>query len=557
MDIHSVPVPDKTETQSDWPTFPVGAQNSELAQYWLAAIIDSAEDAIISKTLDGRITSWNRGAERLFGYSPEEAIGQPVIMLIPPDHENEEPEILRRLRNGERIEHYETVRRRKNGELIDISLTVSPIQDSTGKIIGASKIARNITETKRNLVLLQQALHAAEEARREAERANRMKDDFLATISHELRTPLTAVMGWMRMLQDERLEASEISQALDIVNRNVKIQAQLVEDLLDISRIISGKMRLETRPLQLSPVINTAVESIVPAAEAKGIRLQIVTDLGVSSIMGDSNRLQQVLWNLLSNAVKFTPNGGRVQVLLEEIDGCVEVRVTDSGKGIGPEFLPCVFDRFAQEDSSNTRTHGGLGMGLAIVRYIVEMHGGTVQAKSEGEGKGATFIVAIPVMEKPVEEAPAIHADMHLQHESIAPHLPELDGLKLLVVDDEPDTCKMIETAFLKCGSVVRTADRPAGALAIIDEWQPDVIIADINMPATDGYQFIQSLRSRPPEKGGKTPAVALTAMTRIEDRAKALAAGFQMHVAKPVEILELRAIVASLASIVVKGSAL
>jgi PAS domain S-box-containing protein len=373
------------------------ANNPEWASYRLAAIVESADDAIVSKTLQGVITTWNKGAERLFGYTAEEAIGKHISILIPPDHLDEEPQILARLRQGEKIEHYETVRVRKDGQLLNISLTVSPIRAADGTIIGASKIARDITERKANELLLQRALAEAEQAKSEAEEANRLKDQFLSTISHELRTPLTAIMGWMTMIRSGQLEEPMVLKALEIIDRNIKAQAQMTEDLLDISRIVNGKMRIDLKPLNLSAVIHAAIDTILPTAKAKDIEIQKVINPGVGFVVGDFDRLQQVIWNLLSNAIKFTPGGGRIRIELKR-SGChVEVAVGDTGMGISTEFLPYIFDRFTQEDSSSTRAYGGLGMGLSIAKYIIELHGGTIKAFSAGEGQGAVFTIILPL----------------------------------------------------------------------------------------------------------------------------------------------------------------
>jgi PAS domain S-box-containing protein len=526
----------------------------EVAPYWLAAIVESAEDAIISKTLDSTITSWNRGAERVFGYTAEEVIGKSVTILIPPDHPDEEPSILARLRKGERIEHYETVRITKDGRLIDVSLTVSPIRDGSGRIIGASKIARDITDRKKAELRLQEALQAAEAARTQAERASRLKDEFLATVSHELRTPLTSMLGWVRMLRQGRLSETAAKNAIEVIDRNARSQAQLIEDLLDISRIVSGKMHFDIKPLELSPVVNAAVESLRPAADAKNISVRLIIDPSAGIVAGDYERLQQVVWNLLSNAVKFTPRGGHIEIQLLRDESNVQIIVTDNGKGIKPEFLPHAFDRFTQADSSTTRSFGGLGMGLAIVKSIIEMHGGTVEAFSKGEGTGATFKVSLPIT-----DANQVRLVRRAEAEAL-PELrsreypPELAGLRVMVVDDEMDTCEMVCTSLEQCGSDVRIVSSASEALAELDKWLPDVLIADISMPEVDGYELIRAVRERAPHAGGKIPAVALTAMARIEDRVKALNAGYQMHVPKPVELDELRAIVASLACIVTKN---
>lgn len=527
----------------------------EMDAYRLAAIVESADDAIISKTLDSVITSWNKGAERLFGYTPEEAIGQPVFILIPEDHHNEEPGILARLRRGEKIEHYETVRRHKDGRLLDISLTVSPILSADGTVIGASKIARDISERKRWEERLRLALKEAEEAKAQAEEASRLKDEFLSTISHELRTPLTAVMGWVTMLRSSQLTEANIKRALGAIDRNIKSQAQLIEDLLDISRIVNGKMRLDPKPLQLATVIHGAIESVMPAAQAKNIRLQVVLDPTVGSIIGDQDRLQQVIWNLLSNAIKFTPAGGRVQIQLDGSDTGVEISVTDTGIGIEPEFLPFVFDRFSQQDSSSTRNYSGLGMGLSIVKYITELHGGTVAAFSEGNGQGTTMRVKLSTGAMSQQLTLVEPIEVEVTKEVLPECASELSGLKILVVDDEPDTCEMVGVALEQCGAVVKTVNTAAQALDQIEAWHPDILISDINMPHADGYHLIRQIREREAKNQTEAPlpAVALTALARIEDRVKALAVGYHMHVAKPIELHELYSVVSSLASIIVR----
>jgi len=530
----------------------LGLHGAEIARYWLSAIIESAEDAIISKTLDGVIRSWNQGAEQVFGYTAQEVIGKPVSLIIPPEHPDEEPTILKRIIAGERVEHYETVRVRKDGQLIDVSLTVSPIRGANGEIIGASKIARDITEQKRTSARLVETLRQADESRKQAEEASRLKDDFLATISHELRTPLTAMIGWVRLLLGGKLSKPDTVKALQTIDRNAKSQAQLIEDLLDISRIVSGKMQLKNKVLMPSSVISGAVDAIRPAAEAKDIGLRLIIDPSAGPVLGDAGRLQQVVWNLVSNAVKFTPEGGRVEVRLEQVRSSVEIAVSDNGKGIKPEFLSMAFDRFSQADSSTTRVIGGLGLGLSVVKSIVELHGGTVRAVSQGENQGATFTVSLPIREEH-QSLPQVEPPIESLSDTALMCPPELVGLKILVVDDELDTCEMVSTAFEECDAEIKIATSAAEALGQMDEWTPHVLIADISMPEMDGYELIRQIRTRDPQEGGKIPAVALTAMVRIEDRTKALNAGYQMHVAKPVELGELCAVVASLAHVVIE----
>ena len=339
-------------------------------------------------------------------------IGTSIMRLIPPDRQAEELEILSRIRRGERFDHFETIRLAKDGRQLSVSITVSPIKDSAGHVIGASKVARDITERKNAEAALKKAMKEADaancerlllldserEARSRAERASRMKDEFLATLSHELRTPLNAVLGWAHILRIGKLRGDELMQGLDTIERNARVQAQIIEDLLDMSRIISGKVRLDVEQIDLPAVLNESIDTVRAAAEAKGIRLQAVVDPCAGPISGDADRLQQVFWNLLNNAIKFTPTGGQVQVLLERDNSRIEVSVIDTGEGIAPEFLPYVFDRFQQGDASTTRRHGGLGLGLAIVKQLVELHGGSVRVKSSGIGKGTTFTVRLPLI---------------------------------------------------------------------------------------------------------------------------------------------------------------
>ena len=523
-------------------------KSPELAPYWLAALIESADDAIISKTLDGIITSWNNGAQRIFGYTAEEAVGRSVTMLIPADHIDEEPAILARLRAGERIEHYETIRVTKDGRLIDISLTVSPIKGPNGRIVGASKIARDITEQRQARKALDEAYEAAKRARAEAEESSRLKEEFLATISHELRTPLSAILGWARMLRLGQLSPEDHAKALDTIERNARAQAQLIDDLLDVSRIVTGKLRMDVRPSDPSTFIDAAVEAVRPAAEAKGVRVQKVMDTGTISIPGDPVRLQQVVWNLLSNAIKFTPRGGRVQILSERVNSHLEIVVSDTGQGIPPDFLPHVFDRFRQADQKTSRQYGGMGLGLSIVRHLVELHGGTVRATSEGVGHGATFTVQLPI--SPVYQVDDSGGRVHPGARDLLPAneaTDRIDGMSVLVVDDEPDTRELLKQGLEYCGANVRLAGSAEEALKALKEEVPDVLISDIGMPGVDGYDLIKQIRNLQTEKGSRVAAIALTAYTRVEDRLQALRAGYDMHVPKPVELTELCAVAASL----------
>jgi PAS domain S-box-containing protein len=681
----------------------------------LAAIVDSSDDAIVSKDLNGTIKSWNKAAERMFGFTAEEAIGKSIRMVIPADRQAEEDEVLRRIRQGLSVEHFETIRQRKDGTQFPISLTVSPIRDKKGHLIGASKIARDITERRaaeqlaeranrqamflaqitealnrsldpdetlrtlvelavpqiadwsavdivrengnlerlaashvdpdklalvttlseqqrnvqspygpdnvlrtRNSVLLpsvtdemsavwaggdkhrldlvnQLALvsyicvpmisrerglgtiilamaesqrHYTDEDLRFAEDvasraalavenakayeqvrvANRLKDEFLATLSHELRTPLNAVLGYARMLRAGVVTAEKVPHALDVMERNATSLTQIVEDVLDVSRIISGKVRLQVQPVTLSKVASDAVATVQPAADAKGVRVNCIFDSKAAPVAGDPERLQQVIWNLVSNAVKFTPRNGRVQVQVIAVDSHVEVVVSDTGIGMPASFLPHIFERFRQAEGGTTRRHGGLGLGLAIARHIVEMHGGTIQAVSEGEGLGSTFRVRLPVLimhpEVP-QEGQRVHP--HASQSAPAIVLPDLSSFRVLVVDDDPDAVAMLREILETAGATIYSASSADEALDVITRHHPDAMISDLGMPGVDGFELIRRVREAKDPAVAAIPAAALTAYARSEDRAKALRSGFGLHLAKPVDPAELVAAVSAL----------
>jgi CheY-like chemotaxis protein len=377
-----------------------------------------------------------------------------------------------------------------------------------------------------------------------------MKDEFLATLSHELRTPLNAILGWSQLLKTGGKDSADFEQGIEVIDRNARAQTQIIEDLLDMSRIISGKVRLDVQRVDLAPVVAAAVDALKPTADAKGVRLHVVLDPRAGPVSGDPSRLQQVFWNLLSNAVKFTPRGGRVQVLLERVNSHLELSVIDTGEGISAEFLPFVFDRFRQSDASTTRQHGGLGLGLAIVKQLVELHGGSISAKSAGEGKGSTFTVALPmtVIQPDVVEPVAKRHPTAKGTPVSVEHCADIAGLKVLVVDDEPDARALMKRLLESCHAKVIVAASAQEAVERVQSERPDVIASDIGMPGEDGYSLIRRVRALPADQGGETPAMALTAYARGEDRVKALTAGFQYHVAKPIDPGELISLVASLA---------
>jgi signal transduction histidine kinase/ActR/RegA family two-component response regulator len=436
-------------------------------------------------------------------------------------------------------------------------------EDLAHRIALAVDNARLYREAQAAVIAREDALSLRDEllqrehaARQEAESANRAKDEFLATVSHELRTPLNAILGWAHMLRANRLDQATQSRALETIERNAKSQAQLIEDILDVSRIVTGKLRLDVRPVELAPVVEAAIDSVRPAADAKEIRIEAILDPRAGPVSGDANRLQQIVWNLVANAVKFTGKGGRVQVLLERVQSRVEIIVSDTGQGISEEFLPYVFERFRQADATSTRRYGGLGLGLAIVRHLAEMHGGVVTATSPGEGHGATFTVKLPVI--------AAHSD-DLISDRVHPaaggdigslSTPALDHVKVMVVDDEPDTREMLRVMVRQFGAEVKTCSSSAEALELLKEWKPDVIVSDIEMPDEDGYELIRKVRQEEAATGSRViPAVALTAYARVEDRLRALSAGYQMHLSKPAEPAELAIVIASLAGGVSRGT--
>ncbi|HEY6214642.1 MAG TPA: PAS domain S-box protein [Vicinamibacterales bacterium] len=680
----------------------------------LAAIVESSDDAIVSKDLDGTIRSWNPAAERMFGYTAGEAIGRPIFIIIPRDRHDEERTVLDRLRRGEKVDHFETVRCRKDGSCFPVSLTVSPLRSPDGEVVGASKIARDITDRRRaeeragranqralflgqmmealsksldyektlksiawlavptladwcavdvvqksgeierlavahvddrkielakqisrryedssspysaphvirtaTPVLLaditddmivaaakgdqerirltrqlglksyicvplvasgralgaltfvaaeshrrftdddlrfaedvaSRAAMAVENARsfRQLDEANRLKDEFLATLSHELRTPLNAILGYARMVRSGLIAPEKMAGALETIERNSTALTQMVDDLLDVSRIVSGKMRLAVQPVEVPVILQEAVQTVMPAAEAKRIKIHTVIDPLVSPIAGDPDRLRQIVWNLLSNAIKFTPKEGNVQVRLERINSSVEIVVSDTGVGMSADLLPHIFERFRQGEGGFSRQHSGLGLGLAIVRNLVEMHGGSIYASSDGPGTGSTFRVRLPVMI--VHQAPVEEKRVHSPQESKPriDNLPDLSGTRVLAVDDEPDALRLLAQILEAAGAQVITAASGAAALERIKTTRPDVMVTDLGMPLMDGFELIARVRRSDDATVREIPAAALTAYARSEDRAKTLQSGFEMHLAKPIDPVELASAVKAL----------
>jgi PAS domain S-box-containing protein len=684
----------------------------------LAAVVESSDDAIVTKDLTSIITSWNAAAERMFGYTAAEAIGQSVRILIPDELQSEEDTVLAKIRAGDKVDHYETIRQHKDGTRLSVSLTVSPIRNDKGVIIGASKVARDITERSRLLTvarehaenteklgevgavvastldreaILQKVTDIATELTRaefgaffyngtdpgsgdaymlytlsgasreafaqfphprataifgptfhgegpvrlddvtadprygksapyfgmppghlpvrsylavpvkglkgdvlgglffghaevgvfteqherlalgvaawasvalenarlyaDAQVANRMKDEFLAVLSHELRTPLNAIVGYSRLLRGGILPPDKAARGLETLERNATWLTQIVEDVLDVSRIVSGKLRLDVQPVELSLIVDNAIATVQPGADAKGIRIQTLIDPRVGPVSGDPGRLQQVIWNLMTNAVKFTPKNGRVQVRLERVNSHVEVVVSDTGSGIRADFLPYVFERFRQAEGGTTRKTGGLGLGLAIVRHIVEMHGGTVEASSAGEGQGATFRVRLPLMIVHPEAMQTRREHPRTERREPLTGLGDLHGIHVFAIDDEEDALQLLRVVLETAGAEVTTHNSPLTALERIAEVRPHVLVVDLGMPEMDGFELITRLRQSQNPAIRNIAAAALTAFARSEDRTKALRSGFEMHLAKPVDPGELVASVATLARRANSGS--
>ena len=682
----------------------------------LAAIVESSDDAIVSKDLNGIVTSWNPASERMFGYTADEMIGQSIRRIIPADRQSEEDDVVGHIRRGEKVDHFETVRQRKDGSLLPISLTVSPIRDEDGVVVGASKIARDISERRQaesdraqllalaeqtaiitetlnevgaavasaldREVVVQKVTDAAtqltgakfgaffynvtdehgesytlytisgvpreaflkfpmprntpvfeatfrgvrtvrsdditqdprygqvaphygmppghlpvrsylavpvktrsgdalgglffghpeagrftadheriavgiaswasvalENARLylAAQDASRLKDEFLATLSHELRTPLNAILGYARMMRSGMLPTEKQPRAIETIERNAASLTLIVEDVLDVSRIISGKMRLHVQPVDLAALTRASLDAVTPGADAKQIVIESRFDEHVGPVPGDPERLQQVIWNLLSNAVKFSLRGGCIEVALSRSGDNAELTVRDVGVGIAPEFLPHVFERFRQGDAGTTRERGGLGLGLAIARQLVEMHGGTITASSAGKGAGASFTVALPLTARPAD-ADGIGSGDAPPRPATAFAVPDLLRVRVLAVDDDADALSMLRDILEASGASVVTCSSAAEALRSLEERCPDVLIADISMPEMDGFELIAKIRGHADARIRLLPAAALTAYARSDDRARALRSGYNMHLSKPIEPVELMAAVVTLA---------
>ena len=521
------------------------------------AIFEQAAVGIAISDLDGRLAETNTKFVEILGYPASELAALTAYDITHVDDVASTRSHVARLLAGEiRDYSYEKRYVRKDGRTVWTLTSVGLLKDPEGRPRQFIGVIEDITQLKQaqedNARLLEERTHLLEReraARSEAERMSALKDEFLATLSHELRTPLSSILGWSQVIAGRRMEPDELQKALHVIERNARAQARLIEDLLDMSRIMGGRIRLDVQRVDTYTVVETALETLRPAIEAKALVVETVLDHKAHPITGDPSRLQQIVWNLLSNAIKFTPHGGKVQVALKRVNFHIEVSVADTGIGIAPEFLPHVFERFRQADGSTTRRHAGLGLGLTIAKHLAELHGGTLRASSAGPGQGATFTLDVPLaaLHRATGEEERGHPTAAALDPSPLP-FPDLSGLVVLAVDDQPDARDLVQRVLESCGARVVTADGLQEALVVAEGERPHVLVCDIGMPDADGFDVIRQLRAMGTHPGGEIPAIALTAFARSEDRTKVLRAGFRMHVSKPVEPIELCVAVANVA---------
>jgi PAS domain S-box-containing protein len=516
-------------------------------QVWLRAVLASIGDGVVAADREGRITYLNAVAERLTGVGERDALGRLVAEVLRPAAAVGEASLGRALAEGLRgPAPFQLAMAAAGGEL-PVEGIAGPLAD--GGAPGVVLAFRDMAERRAAEAERARLLASERAARAEVERASRAKDEFIATVSHELRTPLNAVLGWARLLRMGKLDPASIARAVESIERSATTQAQIVDDLLDIARIARGQLKLDVRPVELVPVVEAAIDAVRPASQARDIEIAAVLEPGVGPVAGDPGRLQQVAWNLLSNAIKFTPAGGRVEVRLRQEQEQAALSVKDTGAGIPAEFIPRVFERFSQADSSSTRAHGGLGLGLAIVRHLVEAHGGTVSVESTGPGHGSTFTMRLPISRPTARRVaraapPADDAALPLPERPLA----SLRSLRILVVDDDPDTLEVVREVLERAGALVTTVSSAPEAIEALAAAPPDVLLSDIGMPGEDGFSLIRRVRRLAPSSGGEVPAAALTAYTQAEDRRQALLAGYQLYLPKPIEPSELTAAIARLA---------
>lgn len=517
------------------------------SQELLRAVLDNSTAVVYVKDAEGRYLLINRHYERLFHVTEASILGRTDHEVFPRAQADAFRALDRRVLEARTPLQAEEHVMQDDGLHAYISVKC-PLIDAAGRPYAVCGISTDITERKRAEEEREALLAREKAAREKAEAADRLKDEFLATLSHELRTPLTSIVGWAQLLRSGMVDAATLRRGCESIERNGWAELQIIEDLLDVSAIVTGKMTLKARPVCLDAVLRAALDALKLAAEAKGVSVSIVSSPTVGRVWGDGGRLQQVVWNLLSNAIKFTPVGGRATVSLEEVAGVARIRVSDTGEGISAAFLPQVFERFRQADSSTQRERGGLGLGLSIVRHLVELHGGTVRGESDGPGQGATFTVDLPLM--PAAEQPAAPGPAGARRGGEAAPARALAGLRIVVIDDEPDMRELMVRLLAGAGAEVRVAGVAREGFDLVEPWRPDVIVSDIGLPGEDGHALIRRIRALPAERGGKTPAVALTAHAGQSAREQTLSEGYQVHIAKPVDPATLIEVIASLASL-------
>jgi PAS domain S-box-containing protein len=495
------------------------------AQAMLAAIVASSDDAIVSKTLQGIITSWNAGAERIFGYTAAEMIGKPLDILIPAERKQEEPEILRRIRNGERFDHFETVRQRKDGTRIDVSVTISPVRDELGTIVGASKVARDITHQKQ----IQRELVAAKDA---AEAANQAKDHFLSVLSHELRTPLTPVLAAVSLIEGQpSMSQEELRNHVQMIRRNVETEARLVDDLLDLTRIARGKIRLHFEVIDAHVIVRNVIDMLQAEITDKGLSVTLALRAKSSHVWADAGRMQQVFLNLLSNAVKFSPQDGNISVRSSNDNGNLSVAISDDGVGIEPELLPRLFKAFEQGERTITRRFGGLGLGLSIVKSLVDMHEGNIAVESAGKNRGATFTLTFKTVPAPSQATPG------------KPPTQAATGQRILLVEDHADTREVLNRLLSSLGCTVWAVGSVREAVELSDRETFDLVVSDIGLPDGTGHEVMSYIRARHGTRG-----IALSGFGQDDDIRRSADAGFELHLTKPVNFQTLRDVILKIA---------
>jgi PAS domain S-box-containing protein len=516
--------------------------------------VESSPLAVVEWDSDFRVSRWSASAEGLFGWKSEDVLGKHVNewRFVFADDVDAVALVTNRQREGVEVQGVQRNRNyTREGSILYCEWYNSVLRDERGKLVSVLSLVLDVTarqsaEDERAASLLRER-----DARKHAEEADRLKDEFLATLSHELRTPLTSILGWASMIRTGEVEGSNATRAIETIERNARSQARLIDDLLDVSRIITGNLRLDLHPLNLGPIVEAALDALRPTADVKGIKLQTRFVPAQCLVKGDPNRLRQVIWNLLSNAIKFTPRNGSVSIDLTCVESTARLTVGDTGDGISPEFLPYVFDRFRQAEGSISRKQGGLGLGLAVARHLVELHGGTIRAQSEGLGRGAVFSVDLPLAQERRDPARAEERRREVERRRSRLGAVRLDGVHVLLVEDDDDARKLLGAMLKRYGARVTSTKSAAEALRVFEGELPDVLISDIGMPDQDGYELMRKLRELPPEKGGNTPAIALTGYASRKDRERALNSGYQQHIAKPIEQAD---VIKAIAALVGRG---